>query len=134
MCWRKGPRNDWFADESIVLLAWVSVLSAALFFWRAFTARQPIVDLKAFGDRNFALGSLFSFVLGIGLYGLTFIYPLYLAQIRGYDALMIGETHVRLGAGDVPDRAARRPADRQGRSAHPCCSSAFCSSRSAPGG
>jgi DHA2 family multidrug resistance protein len=88
----EGPRNDWFSDESIVLLAWVSALSAAVFFWRAFTARQPIVDLKAFGDRNFALGSLFSFVLGIGLYGLTFIYPLYLAQIRGYDALMIGET------------------------------------------
>jgi len=88
----EGPRNDWFADGSIVLFAWVSALSAILFFWRAFTARAPIVDLKAFADRNFALGSLFSFVLGIGLYGLTFIYPLYLAQIRGYDALMIGET------------------------------------------
>ena len=43
-------------------------------------------------NRNFALGSLFSFVLGIGLYGLTLVYPLYLGQIRGYDALMIGET------------------------------------------
>jgi DHA2 family multidrug resistance protein len=55
-------------------------------------ARDPIVDLGAFSDRNFALGSLFSFVLGIGLYGLTYLYPLYLAQIRGYNALMIGET------------------------------------------
>jgi DHA2 family multidrug resistance protein len=35
---------------------------------------------------------LFSFVLGIGLYGLTYLYPLYLAQVRGYNALMIGET------------------------------------------
>jgi DHA2 family multidrug resistance protein len=88
----EGPRNDWFADESIFLFAWVSVLSALLFFYRAFTAKQPIVDLSAFRDRNFALGSLFSFVLGIGLYGLTLLYPLYLGQIRGYDALMIGET------------------------------------------
>ena len=31
-------------------------------------------------------------MLGIGLYGLTYIYPVYLAQIRGYNALMIGET------------------------------------------
>ena len=31
-------------------------------------------------------------MLGIGLYGLTYLYPLYLAEIRGYDALMIGET------------------------------------------
>src|SRR5205814_3680826 len=57
----EGPRNDWFADDSIVLFAWVSGLSALLFFYRAFTARAPIVDLKAFADRNFALGSLFSF-------------------------------------------------------------------------
>jgi DHA2 family multidrug resistance protein len=52
----------------------------------------PIVDLRAFANRNFAVGSLFSFVLGIGLYGLTYLYPVYLAQVRGYDALMIGET------------------------------------------
>ena len=39
------------------------------------TARQPIVDLRAFANRNFAIGSLFSFVLGIGLYGLTYLYP-----------------------------------------------------------
>jgi DHA2 family multidrug resistance protein len=88
----EGPRNDWFGDESIVLLAWVSAISALVFFYRAFTAKSPIVDLTAFSDRNFALGSLFSFVLGIGLYGLTLVYPLYLGQIRGYDALMIGET------------------------------------------
>jgi DHA2 family multidrug resistance protein len=88
----EGPRNDWFGDETILLMAWVSGLSALLFFYRVFTARQPIVDLSAFTDRNFALGSLFSFVLGVGLYGLTLLYPLYLGQIRGYDALMIGET------------------------------------------
>jgi len=70
----------------------VSALSAVVFFARVLTARSPIVDLRAFANRNFALGSLFSFVLGIGLYGLTYLYPLYLAQVRGYDALMIGET------------------------------------------
>ncbi|TIU11690.1 MAG: multidrug efflux MFS transporter, partial [Mesorhizobium sp.] len=33
----------------------------------------------------------FSFVIGIGLYGLTYLYPVYLGRIRGYDSLMIGE-------------------------------------------
>jgi MFS transporter, DHA2 family, multidrug resistance protein len=79
----EGPRNDWFGDDSVLLLAWVSGLSALIFFARALTARHPIVDLRAFSDRNFGLGSLFSFVLGIGLYGLTYLYPLYLAQVRG---------------------------------------------------
>jgi len=88
----EGPRNDWFGDQSVLLFAWVSGLSAIAFFARMFLAKEPIVDLKAYADRNFALGSLFSFTLGIGLYGLTYIYPLYLAEIRGYDARMIGET------------------------------------------
>jgi DHA2 family multidrug resistance protein len=88
----EGPRNDWFGDDSVLLLAWVSAISAIVFFARVLMAKAPIVDLRAFEDRNFALGSLYSFVLGIGLYGLTYLYPLYLAEIRGYDARMIGET------------------------------------------
>src|SRR5262249_13824458 len=36
--------------------------------------------------------SLFSFVLGVGLYGLTYLYPFFLGRIRGYDSMMIGET------------------------------------------
>jgi MFS transporter, DHA2 family, multidrug resistance protein len=88
----EGPRNDWFGDSTVLACAWISGLSAVAFFARALMARDPIVDLGAFANRNFALGSLFSFVLGIGLYGLTYLYPLYLAQIRGYNALMIGET------------------------------------------
>jgi len=88
----EGPRNDWFGDDTVLLMAWVSGVSAIAFLLRVVNARQPIVDLRAFGDRNFGLGSLFSFVLGIGLYGLTYLYPVYLAQVRGYDALMIGET------------------------------------------
>jgi DHA2 family multidrug resistance protein len=88
----EGPRKDWFDDGAIVLLTIVSALSAVIFFARVLTARAPIVDLRAFVNRNFAIGSMFSFVLGIGLYGLTFLYPLYLAQVRGYNAQMIGET------------------------------------------
>jgi MFS family permease len=88
----EGPRNDWFGDDTVLLLAWVSAISGVIFFARVLLARAPIVDLSAFTNRNFAIGSLFSFVLGIGLYGLTYIYPVYLAQIRGYNALMIGET------------------------------------------
>jgi MFS transporter, DHA2 family, multidrug resistance protein len=87
-----GPRYDWFDDDTILTFAWVSAISAVAFFARVLTAQQPIVDLRSYSSRNFALGSLFSFVLGIGLYGLTVVYPLYLGRVRGYDALMIGET------------------------------------------
>ena len=88
----EGPQKGWFDENIIVVCAIVSLCGAVLFFWRAATARQPIVDLSAFKDRNFAFGSLFSFVMGIGLYGLTYIYPIYLARVRGYSSLQIGET------------------------------------------
>ena len=88
----EGNANDWFNDEHIVIGAVASALAAIVFFYRAFTVEFPVVDLKAFANRNFTFGSLFSFVMGIGLYGLTYLYPLYLGRIRGYDALMIGET------------------------------------------
>jgi len=88
----EGPAKGWFDAEEIVLAAVISTGGAILFFVRAFTARQPIVDLGAFRDRNFWTGSLFSFIMGIGLYGLTYLYPVYLARVRGYSALMIGET------------------------------------------
>ena len=88
----EGPRYDWLDDTTIATLAVAAVAGGAFFFWRALTAPQPIVELRAFKDRNFAFGSAFSFVMGIGLYGLTYLYPVYLAQVRGYDALMIGET------------------------------------------
>jgi DHA2 family multidrug resistance protein len=56
------------------------------------SVKEPIVDIRTFSDRNFAIGCLISFCVGIGLYGLTYLYPRYLAEVRGYSALMIGET------------------------------------------
>src|SRR5882724_4935379 len=88
----EGPQYDWLEDTSVATCAVVCVLSAILFFYRVLTAQEPIVDIRAFKNRNFAFGSIFSFCVGIGLYGLTYIYPRYLAEIRGYSAMMIGET------------------------------------------
>lgn len=94
----EGPSNDWLQDDGVLVAGIAVILGAIVFFARAFTARDPIVDLKAFTDRNFAAGSLFSFAIGIGLYGLVYLYPLYLARVRGYDALQIGETMFVTGA------------------------------------
>jgi MFS transporter, DHA2 family, multidrug resistance protein len=88
----EGPNHDWLADEAVFACAIICAVSGVAFFWRAFTAREPIVDLRAFSDRNFAGGCVFSFVMGIGLYGLTYLYPVYLGRVRGYSALQIGET------------------------------------------
>ena len=88
----EGPTDNWFDSDHITMGVIFSASCAVLFFWRVLSAEHPVVDLSAFGNRNFSAGSLFSFVLGVGLYGLTYLYPVYLAQVRGYSALQIGET------------------------------------------
>src|ERR1700688_3880534 len=88
----EGPQYEWLQDTSVAVCAWICGISAIAFFWRVLTAEEPIVDIRAFTDRNFGIGCLISFCVGIGLYGLTYIYPRYLAEVRGYSALMIGET------------------------------------------
>jgi DHA2 family multidrug resistance protein len=88
----EGPQYEWLQDTSVAVCAFVSGISAVAFFYRVLTAKEPIVDIRAFNNRNFAIGCLISFCVGIGLYGLTYMYPRYLAEVRGYSALMIGET------------------------------------------
>ncbi len=88
----EGNNKDWFSDEKIVIGTVAMVIGGIFFFYRALTRPFPVVDLKAFKDSNFTVGSIFSFIMGVGLYGLTYLYPLFLGRIRGYDALMIGET------------------------------------------
>jgi DHA2 family multidrug resistance protein len=88
----EGPQYEWLQDTSVAACAAISFVSAIAFFWRVLTANEPIVDLYAFSNRNFAVGCVLQFCIGIGLYGLTYMYPRYLAEVRGYSAMMIGET------------------------------------------
>jgi DHA2 family multidrug resistance protein len=88
----EGPQYEWLQDNSVAICAAVGAVSAIAFFYRVLTAEEPIVDIRAFTNRNFGVGCLISFCVGVGLYGLTYVYPRYLAEVRGYSALMIGET------------------------------------------
>src|ERR1700731_2546125 len=88
----EGPQYEWLQDTSVAVCAWICGISAIAFFWRVLTAEEPIVDIRTFSNRNFAIGCLLLFCIGIGLYGLTYMYPRYLSEVRGYSALMIGET------------------------------------------
>jgi MFS transporter, DHA2 family, multidrug resistance protein len=94
----EGDRWDWFSDPTIAWTAVASTVAAALFFYRMLTRRDPLVELRAFANANFAFGSIFSFVLGLGLYGSVYLLPLFLGRVRGYDSLQIGETMFVTGA------------------------------------
>jgi len=95
----EGVRWQWLEDNTVASFALVALLAGGVFFWRAFTAATPIVDLRAYADRNFAIGAGFAFILGIGLYGSVYIVPLFLGRVRAYNSLQIGETMFVTGLG-----------------------------------
>jgi len=86
----EGPRWNWFGDLTIVVTAWTAGLTGIAFIWRSLIGERPIVDLRALKDRNFALGCLFSFVTGIGIFATIYLTPLFLGRVRGFSALDIG--------------------------------------------
>src|SRR6202047_3918125 len=65
----EGPQYEWLQDTSVAVCAAVLWGSAIAFFYRVLPADEPIVDIRAFTNRNFGIGCLISFCVGIGLCG-----------------------------------------------------------------
>jgi DHA2 family multidrug resistance protein len=86
----KGQEKDWFNDSTIVVLIVLSVLGGFFFIWRESVIRNPIVNLRVLGNGNLRIGTIMSFILGFGLYGSTFIIPLYTQSILGWTATQAG--------------------------------------------
>ena len=57
---------------------------------RSLTYAYPVVDLRALGNRNFALGCFLSFVTGVGIFTTIYLTPLFLGYVRGFSALQTG--------------------------------------------
>ena len=87
----RGQEDDWFASKTIVTLTVTSVLGFFFFLWRELTYDNPIVELRVLKNGNLRIGTIMSFIMGFGLYGSTFIIPLYTQSTLGWTALQAGE-------------------------------------------
>ncbi len=86
----KGHDEDWYASSTIIFLTVTSILGAFFFIWRELTFRNPVVNLRALKNGNLRVGTILSFILGFGLYGSTFIIPLYTQATLGWTAAQAG--------------------------------------------
>lgn len=86
----KGQEEDWFNSAMITTLCVVCFFSLFFFLWRELTYKHPVVELSVLRNRNLSIGTVLSFVLGFGLFGSTFIIPLYTQTIMGWTALQAG--------------------------------------------
>jgi MFS transporter, DHA2 family, multidrug resistance protein len=86
----KGQEEDWFGS---IWIRWLVVISVASFIgfviWE-FVTDHPLVDLRVFRNRNFAIGVVLMTALAAILYGTTAELPMFLQTLMGYPALQSG--------------------------------------------
>jgi DHA2 family multidrug resistance protein len=87
----EGVRKEWFESREMVFFGCVAAVSGIAMLYRELRIENPIVDLWAFHNRNFTVGCLFSFILGVGLFTLLYLMPVYLASVKGLNSLQIGQ-------------------------------------------
>jgi DHA2 family multidrug resistance protein len=87
----KGESEDWFATPYITILTISAILGLILFIWREMSIDYPIVNFAILRHRSFAVGMFTSFVLGFGLYGSVFVFPVFCQNLLGFDAQQTGE-------------------------------------------
>src|SRR5471030_2848281 len=87
----KGESEDWFATTYITVLTVTAVLGTLLFIWRELSTDHPIVNFSIMRHRSFAVGMFTSFILGFGLYGSVFVFPVFCQNLLGFTAQQTGE-------------------------------------------
>ena len=97
---KEAPHRGWLSGLVLGLLT-VSLASATGFVRRSLAREVAVVDLRNFADPSFAIGCVLSFVLGIGLFGSVYLMPVFLAFVRGHDALQIGKIMLVTGVAQL---------------------------------
>jgi DHA2 family multidrug resistance protein len=86
-----GQREQWFDSGLIRLMALISLVGFVLLFIGQRTATRPIIKLSLLLDRQFGSVALMGLVLGMVLYGTSYVIPQFLAALADYNALQSGK-------------------------------------------
>jgi DHA2 family multidrug resistance protein len=87
----EGNSKDWFESSFIITFAYLALFGILGWIVTSFVRAEPFVNLRLYGQRNFMVATVLSAVIGMGLYGSSFLLPLFLGQIANYSPMQIGE-------------------------------------------
>ena len=93
----EGNRNDWFTSDYIIRLSAISGLCLFIFVVIQLFKKEPYINLRLCGRRNFGISCLIFFGFGIGVFGTTFIIAVYLIQVPQYTATQVGTVIMWIG-------------------------------------
>jgi DHA2 family multidrug resistance protein len=91
--WNTG---GWTSSFILTCFA-LSVIGLVVFLTNELTIKHPLIELDLFKNLNFGMTNLVLFIFGLGMFGSTFLIPLYLQNGLGYTALQAGAVFLPVG-------------------------------------
>jgi MFS transporter, DHA2 family, multidrug resistance protein len=93
----EGNREGWMESRLVVFLAVVAVITLVTFVVHELETKNPVVDLRVFGNRTYAAGTVVNFLTGLALFGSTYLFSLFCGSVMRYSALDIGRVFLVAG-------------------------------------
>ena len=97
----KGQQDDWFNATWICWASCISLVSMVFFIVWELRVPYPLVDLRVFRNRTFAVGTFLMLIAGIMLYSTTSLLPMFLQGLMGYPSLNSGVAMSLRGVGAI---------------------------------
>lgn len=86
----------WSAPH-VLLCFGISAIALAVFITAELTTDQPLIDLRLLGEHNFGICNIIMLLFGIGMFGSTFLLPLFLQNSLGNTAVQSGSVFLPVG-------------------------------------
>jgi len=87
----RGESKDWFATPYITWFTIIAIVCLAAFVWWELHTEHPAVDLSVLGrSKNLAIAAVLTFIVGYGLYGTLFVFPVFVQRLLGFTAVLTG--------------------------------------------
>lgn len=86
-----------WASPDIVICFCVAAVALVVFIVRELKTDHPMLDLRLLGERNFGVSMAVMFIFVIGMFGGTYLLPLYMQKGLGYTAIMAGSVFLPVG-------------------------------------
>lgn len=86
----RGQSQDWFASSEVAIEAGLAILAFYLFVVHIFTHRHPFIEPGLFSDRNFSIGLVMIFVIGVILLATMALLPPFMQNLMGYPVVDVG--------------------------------------------
>jgi len=87
----EGQREQWFQSSAIVQMSIVTAFGFGLLLAGQIFAKRPVIKLRLLLDRQFGAVALMGLVIGMMIYGTSYVIPQFLSAIAGYNALQSGK-------------------------------------------